>query len=78
MNPISFLYLFKKIVICLFIYLAALDLSCSMWGLAPRPGIEPGLPALEVQSFTTLDHEGSSSVSLSVKKTIVIIIQHTL
>ena len=34
---------FKKI---LFIYLAALGLSCSMWDLAPRPGIEPGPPAL--------------------------------
>ena len=33
----------------LFIYLSALGLSCSMWDLAPRPGIEPGPPALGAQ-----------------------------
>ena len=26
-------------------------LSCSMWNLAPRPGIEPSLPELRVQSL---------------------------
>ena len=36
----------------LFIYLAALGLSCSMWDLAPWPGIEPGPPALGAQSLS--------------------------
>ena len=42
----------------LFIYLAALglscgmqDLSCGMWDLVPRPGIEPGPPALGARSL---------------------------
>ena len=30
--------------------MAALGLSCSMWDLAPWPGIEPGPPALGTQS----------------------------
>ena len=36
----------------LFIYLAALGLSCSMWDLAPWPGIKPGPPALGAQSLS--------------------------
>ena len=32
----------------MFIYLAALGLSCSIWDIVPRPGIEPRLPALGV------------------------------
>ena len=36
----------------LFIYLAALGLSCGMWGLVPWPGIEPRPPALGVQSLS--------------------------
>ena len=32
------------------IYLVMLGLGCSMWDLAPRPGIEPGPPALGAQS----------------------------
>ena len=36
----------------LFIYLSALGLSCSMWDLAPWPGIEPGPPALGAQSLS--------------------------
>ena len=31
---------------------AAPGLSCSMWGLVPGPGIEPGRPALGVWSLT--------------------------
>ena len=32
-----------------YFYLAALDLSCSMWDLVPWLGIEPGPPALGAQ-----------------------------
>ena len=35
-----------------FIYLAALGLSCSMWDLAPGPGVEPGPPSLGAQSLS--------------------------
>ena len=35
----------------LFIYLAALGPSCSMWDPAPRPGIEPGSPALQADAL---------------------------
>ena len=43
---------FKKIFIYFnfIIYLPALGLSCSMWGLIPRPGIKPESPALGAQS----------------------------
>ena len=43
---VLFFFFFKKY---LFIHLAALGLSCSMWELVPWPGIEPGPPVLEVQ-----------------------------
>ena len=36
------------IFIYVFIYLAALSLSCHMWDLVPRPRIEPRHPALEI------------------------------
>ena len=36
----------------LFIYLAALGLSCGMWDLAPWPGIEPGPPAVGAQRLS--------------------------
>ena len=32
--------------------MAALGLSCSLWDLAPRPGIEPGPPALGAQGLS--------------------------
>ena len=32
--------------------MAALGISCSMWDLAPWPGIEPGPPALGAQSLS--------------------------
>ena len=35
----------------IFIYLAALGLSCSIRDLVPRPGIEPRLPELGAQSL---------------------------
>ena len=36
-----------------FIYLAAPDRSCGVWGLVPGPGIDPGgLPALGTQSLS--------------------------
>ena len=38
--------------IYLFVYLSALDLSCSMWDLVPWPGTEPGPPALGAQSLS--------------------------
>ena len=34
------------------IYLAAPCLSCGMWDLVPRPGIEPGSPPLGAQSLS--------------------------
>ena len=50
------LYFFKNVFL---IYLAALGLSCGiwtlscgMWDLVPWPGIEPGPPALVVQSLS--------------------------
>ena len=46
---------FKKY---LFIYLTALDLSCSIWDLVPWPGIEPRIPALGALSlrlWTTME-----------------------
>ena len=36
----------------LFIYLTALDLSCSIWDLVPWPGIEPRTPALGALSLS--------------------------
>ena len=36
----------------LFIYLAALGLSCSMWDLVPQPGVEPVPTALGVWSLS--------------------------
>ena len=36
----------------LFVYLAALGLSCSMWDLVPQPGVEPVPPALGVWSLS--------------------------
>ena len=32
--------------------MATEDLSCGMWDLVPRPGIEPGPPALGAQSLS--------------------------
>ena len=34
-----------------FLYLAVSGLSCCLWNLVPRPEIEPGPPALGVQSL---------------------------
>ena len=42
----------KNIYFVLFIYLAALSLSCSMWNLVPRPGNEPGPPVSGAWSFS--------------------------
>ena len=39
-------------IIFIFIYLAATGLSCGMWVLVPRPGIEPEPPALGAQSLS--------------------------
>lgn len=39
----------KKLLV---FYLAVLDLSCSMWNLVPRPGIEPGAPAMGALSLS--------------------------
>ena len=36
----------------LFIYLAVLGLSCSMWDLVPEPGMEPRPPRLGAQSLS--------------------------
>ena len=36
----------------MFIYLAALDLSCGMWDLVPQPGIKPGPLQLGGQSLS--------------------------
>ena len=33
-------------------YLAALGPSCSLWYVVPLPGIEPGPPALGVQTLS--------------------------
>ena len=47
----------------LFIYLAALSLTCGMWDLVTRPGIRPRPPALGVQSpspWTTREVAASS------------------
>ena len=35
---------FRKIYV--FIYLAVLDISCSMWDLVPQPGMEPQAPCI--------------------------------
>ena len=45
-SSIPFFFFFSNIHI--FIYLAALGLSCDTWDLVPRPGIEPRPPALAV------------------------------
>ena len=37
-------------IFLIFIYLAVLGLSCSMWDIVPWPGIKPKLPALGAQS----------------------------
>ena len=44
---------------CIFIYLTALGLSCSMWDLVPRPGIKPRPPAWGTQSLSHWTHQGS-------------------
>ena len=36
----------------LFIYLAVLGLTCSMWDLVPWPGIKPGPPASGAPSLS--------------------------
>ena len=41
----------QKIKKNFFIYLAEPSLSCGMWDLVSGPGIEPGPPALGVQSL---------------------------
>ena len=43
------LWFFKKFI---FLYLAAPDLSCSMWDLVPWAGFEPGSTALGVWSLS--------------------------
>ena len=49
----QFSFYFKIFSIkCLFIYLTALSLSCSMWDLVPWPGIEPRSPALGAWSLS--------------------------
>ena len=45
-----FLWFFKYLF--LFIYLVALGLNCGMWDLGPRPGVEPGFPALRARSLS--------------------------
>jgi len=42
--------LFYLLFFLIFIYLAVLGLSCSMWDLVPWPGIKPKPPALGAQS----------------------------
>ena len=39
-------------ILKIFIYLAVLGLSCSMWDLVPWPGMEPKPPALGAQSLS--------------------------
>ena len=56
------IYFFLSLFFKIFIYLAVAGLSCSMWDLVPRPGVEPGPPALETQS---LDHWTSKEVQPS-------------
>ena len=41
-----------KIFIYIFDLLVVLVLSCSLWDLVSRPGIEPGLPALGAWSLS--------------------------
>ena len=36
-----------------FAYLALVGLSCGLWDIVPRLGIESGLPGLGVQSYST-------------------------
>ena len=43
----------------IFIYLAALGLSCNMEDLVPRSGIKPGSPALVVRVLATGPQEES-------------------
>ena len=40
------------LLLFIYIYLAALGLSCGMWDLVLWPGIEPGPPALGMQSLS--------------------------
>ena len=49
LHILSILFI-KKILFSVFIYLAAPGLGCHIWDLVPWPGIEPGPPALGVQS----------------------------
>ena len=48
-KPLLYLLFF---LIFMFIYLAALGLSCGMWDLVPWPGIELGRPALGAWSLS--------------------------
>ena len=36
-----------------FAYLAVVGLSCGLWDVVPRLGIESGLPGLGMQSYST-------------------------
>ena len=48
-----FIYLHQVLVATCGIFSCAMrPLSCAMWGLVPRPGIEPAPPALEAQSLS--------------------------
>ena len=55
---IWFIWQQLKKTIYWFLYLTAPHLSYSMWDLVPWPGIEPGPPALGVES-SSLNHLGS-------------------
>ena len=50
-NLCPFSFFFLKLF--LFIYLALLGLSCSMWDLVSQPGIEPGPPVWECEVLVT-------------------------
>ena len=63
-----FYYLRSSSFLKIFIYLAALNLSCVMWDLVPGPGIEPGAPGLGAQNLshrTTRELLRSSSCILA-------------
>ena len=62
--PILFCFSFLSFLIyILFIYLAALGLSCGMWDLVPWPGVEPRPPALGVWSLSHWTTRGSPCFS---------------
>ena len=62
-SPLILCIYLKNIFIDLF-NLDVAGLSCSMWGLVPRPGIEPRPPALEAQTLRCWTTREGPSCSL--------------